>query len=329
MKNVSQLAVLCLFLRVCSICAWSPNTYLRSDSMTASGSKTTTALSQNSYTKGAEIFPACNNREFTLADSFPNGAIPPMALNVLNEKAPGHVYETEGKDVESQSSRRSFMLLASSALGATASSKYLFDKSVSNPVASITGNSMGVAEAIQWIDNNCDRRFLHAVISSDYRFLYRGLPPLQNADLIQLKAFNSDLLSEETYNSPQALDLFQKVEKILEDEVINPSNGHLGTTNVVDAQQWGIAGSIWPIQGAHYSWFQDGGLFYPRPSNYNVNSISRDDLIVDGKDCGRESLEDALLSESCEVMVSSKQFLVVPAELDEKLRDALKTSFLV
>ena len=50
---------------------------------------------------------------------------------------------------------------------------------------------------------------------------------------------------------------------------------------------------------------------------------------MDVKDCGRDSLEDALRAESCEVMLASEEFLVVPAGLDEKLSEALKGSFLV
>ena len=139
-----------------------------------------------------------------------------------------------------------------------------------------------------------------------------------------------DLLSEGTYDSPQALELFQNLQTVLEKEAVNPSNGHMATASAKDAGAWGVAGSIWPVNGAHYAWLQDGGLFYPRPNgNGATNSIRRDDLIVDGKDCGRDSLEDALRSESCEVMVASKEYLVVPAGLDEKLREALKGSFLV
>ena len=319
-------------LLIChSTAAWSPNTSINLRKTTISkrlntGTSTSTSLSDGSYTKGAEIFPACNQREFTLADSFPNGNIPPMAKSILNEKAP-HLLSFEKEDIE-DSSRRNVLLLGSSVLAATVSSKYLKDGDAIAPFLSTSTATatkvMGVPEAVQWIDDNCDRRFLHAVVASDYRFLYRG-----STDAIQTEGSKSDLLSKDTYNSPQALELFERVQTILEKEVVNPSNGHLATSSSQVAGEWGVPGSIWPVKGAHYAWFHDGGMFYPRPSSYDVGSMSRDDLIVDGKDCGRDSLEDALRAESCEVMFASEEFLVVPAGLDEKLREALKGSFLV
>ena len=144
---------------------------------------------------------------------------------------------------------------------------------------------------------------------------------------IRIETPEPDLLLEETYGSQQALEFFANVQNVLENEVVNPANGHLATTSSKDAGEWGVAASIWPINAAHYSWFQDGQLFYPRPNG--ATSISREELIIDGKDCGRESLEDALRSESCEVMIASKNFLVVPATLDEELKQEMKRSFLV
>ena len=163
-------------------------------------------------------------------------------------------------------------------------------------------------------------------------FLYRGISHLQN-DEIRTETMGretSDLLVEGTYDSPDALPFFQSIQNILENETVNPSNGHLTTSSAIDAGKWGVAASIWPRNGAHYAWFQDGGLFYPRSISSNGGSVvQREDIIVDGKDCGKESLEDALRSESCEVLLATDEVLVVPAAMDQQLREALEGSFLV
>jgi hypothetical protein len=138
----------------------------------------------------------------------------------------------------------------------------------------------------------------------------------------------SDLLFVETYGSQKAVDYFQSLESILAKELVKPSNGHLMTTSVKDAAEWGSVASMWPMDGAHFAWFQDLKRFYPRDVLVEDDN-RREELIVDGKDCGRDGLEDALRRDHCEILVNAKQFLVVPVELDEELRNALKSSFLV
>jgi hypothetical protein len=290
---------------------------------------TTSIFEQRIYSKGAEIYPQCNKKLFTLADSFPNGAIPPQAQSILKAKAPSlHQQQIIGEDDAAQGSRRNFILGISSAVAAGAALQL---NSVPNEYAMNSASpikAMGISEAIQWIDDNCDRRFLHAIIASDYSFLYYGVDGAKDGKpSIHTEKFNADLLSLDTYGTKEAVDYFQSVESILAQELVKPSNGHLMSTSPKDAAKWGTAASIWPVNGAHYAWFQDGGLFYPRDND--VRSIVRDDFIVDGKDCGRESLEDALKTDGCEIMVTADNFLVVPASQEVELRDALKGSFLV
>ena len=47
------------------------------------------------YGRGAEIYPPTNQIEFTLADSFPNGLIPPIAQEALDKFAPLSSVEIE------------------------------------------------------------------------------------------------------------------------------------------------------------------------------------------------------------------------------------------
>jgi len=311
---------------------------------------------QRFYSKGAEIYPPCNQKKFTLADSFPNGIIPPQAQSILAEKAPSlqkigaedyahaDADSAQGQGQGQGSSRRNFLLgISSVAAAGTAFQSVALPNKDTFAVNSLPITAMNIPQAIQWIDDNCDRRFLHAIVASDYSFLYYGVDGDGGGDVnananvnvngksttrtrIRSEKFNADLLDLDTYGTKEAVEYFQSVESILGKEVVKPSNGHLMTTSAKDASKWGTAASIWPIKGAHYAWFQDGGIFYPRD---NASNIVREDFIIDGKDCGRESLEDALRTKGCEVMVTADNFLVVPASLDEELRDALRSSFLV
>lgn len=241
---------------------------------------------------------------------------------------------TEEWDVKATTSRRNFFLSSAAALAAASAAGNLPGMSTKTATQLST-----VPDVIQWIDEFCDRRFLHAVVASDYRFLYRGV----NVHSSTILTEEPDLLSLETYGSPEALQFFQDLDVMLSGEPVRPSNGHLATTSIRDAEFWGAtAASIWPMMvmaadpvtatststddAAHYAWFQDGGLFYPRTAS---RSLDRNSVIVDGRDCGKDSLEDALLGDSCEILVATNAFLAVPVSMEKELREGLKKSFLV
>jgi len=226
------------------------------------------------------------------------------------------------------SSRRNFLLVASSAIATTPAAVVTIPRNIpdKNSLINTPAKTMGVTEAIQWIDQYCDRRFLHAMVSSDYQFLYRGVDELE--EKIDFRKENPDLLLPDSgyYSSSDTKAYFRRMESFLLEEPVRPSNGHLATTSIRDASQFGYPASIWPRQGAHFAWFQSGGTFYPR-----IGSMSRNDIIIDGKDCGKDSLEDTLQLESCEVMMFSpdNSFLSVPASMDVQIREVLKSSFLI
>lgn len=182
-----------------------------------------------------------------------------------------------------------------------------------------------IPDCIMWINDNCDRRFMHAVITSDYKFLYRGFFLANDPAPMMILKENPDLLDPDTYGNNE-LKYFQQLEELMKDDPVKPSNGHLATTSPGEAAHWGVAASIWPTQNAHFAWFENGGLFYPRSIGA---SIDRSEVIVDGRDCGSESLEDALIRKSCEVMVAAESYLVVPVRYNKQLRDGLISSFII
>lgn len=301
--------------------AWSMNH--RSPTVKLMRNPTVTELYDGlQYTKGAEIFPPCNQKDFSLADSFPGGSIPPLVADVLKEQGfdADALKNVQDARVKYDSlSRRNFLVGASGIiLGGTVSSF------INKHTISQDAQGMTVEDAVRWIDENGDRRLLHAVVASNYKFLYRGISDEAISRQIHFESSERDLLVKDTYGSQQSVDWFQNLEHIMEKELVKSSNGDLCTTSIADASKWGIAVSIWPMKGAHYAWFEDKGPFYPRSK-----TISRNDLIVDGKDCGKDSFEDALKAYGCEIMIATDGYLAVPSSMDEDFRESLKRSYLV
>ena len=317
-----KLSITTILINLCYVNAWTFITQHSSPYLVSS-----TRLHGLEYSKGAEIFPPCNQKDFTLADSFPENTVPPRVVGILKDRGfdiENMVYTEDSQVKYVVGSRRNFLVGASGALVGGAITAIL-SKQVSEKLATPTiFKDMSIPDAVNWIDQNCDRRFYHAVVSADYNFLYRGISVKSLQNSIHYETSEKDLLEIETYGTSEALEYFQTLEMVMEKDVVKPSIGDLATSSVTEANKWGTAASIWPMKGSHYAWFQEKGLFYPR-----TKRISRDELIVDGKDCGKDSLEDALRANNCEIMISTEGYLVVPVKFDSDLRDALKSSFIV
>jgi len=171
---------------------------------------------------------------------------------------------------------------------------------------------------------SCDRRFLHAVIASDYRLMYRGIPP-KDARRPAILSEPSDLLSPLTYGSAEAAAYFRGLEATaMADAPIRPSNGHLATTNPEAAAAWGRAASVWPLgDDVHFAWLAGGGDFWP-PQATKAQTV-----VVDGVDCGRDSLEDALEKKNSEIMFRADRYLVIPVSMQDQLISRLRKSFII
>ena len=200
-------------------------------------------------------------------------------------------------------------------------------------------------EALQVIATSCDRRFLEAIVSSNYRLLYRGVDEeKEGGPIIGIRREASDLLDPSTYDSVDAANYFASLEDSmkLRNSPIRPSNGHLAVTSIDDARAWGgYAVSVWPLvsssptrsnsgsddgeDGVHFAWLEEGGVFWPnKDSTANPQSV-----LVDGIDCGRQALEDALQGDGWEIMFNSESFLSVPASMDRELIAKLKHAYLI
>jgi len=179
-------------------------------------------------------------------------------------------------------------------------------------------STMTLSQAMEWIEDNVDRRFFHSMVASDYQFLYRGVDQ-SNIHILQP---TPDLLDANTYQDRDALSYFRKLEESMKNLSVKPSNGHLATTSPSVARQWSKnVASIWPSSPTHCAWYTTGGLFEGRQDEKN--------LIVDGVECGREGLEDALRLSDTEIMITCREFLSVPASMDNALRQELQKSFIM
>ena len=194
-----------------------------------------------------------------------------------------------------------------------------------------------VEEVLNLIEERCDRKFLHAVVSSDYRFLYRGMSPNWKQLPTVVEGEGSDLLQPETYGDPEAVTFFRKLDEAMDSRPVRPGmNGHLATTSVGDAAVWGSPVSIWPLAGvegdkyAHFAWYEDGGTFWPRPKAWSTTVTSVDDgIIVDGINCGSVNLEDALRSKDGEILFSTDSYLAISSKWDKELREGLRNAFIL
>ena len=185
-----------------------------------------------------------------------------------------------------------------------------------------------VREAVDLIGTSCNKRFLYSVVASGYNILYHGLDPQEAAEPSIMISKPCDLLNPETYDSEEAAAYFAQLDKRMARELkspVRPSNFHLATTCPKAAGEWGVAASIWPIgeDNVHFAWFADGGLFWPRPEG------ASQDIIVDGRDCGKMSLEDALVGDNWEVLFQTDKFIVIPVKFEDELRKELKKSFVI
>merc|ERR1719491_366138 len=189
-------------------------------------------------------------------------------------------------------------------------------------------------DVVKQIETSVDRRFLHAVVASGY---HQHLYASQNQVNINE---NTNILAELEQN------------KFWKETSIQPSRCQLFVTDLdVARKRWGGSSqndvvTVWPLMnsslsstltstssgrdndggehssGIHYAWPEQGGNLR------SSTTTSRTDIIVDGIDCGRMSLEDALEG-NMEVLVQADQFLIVPLSMEEALVSRLKTSFLL
>ena len=184
---------------------------------------------------------------------------------------------------------------------------------------------LSLVEAINIISKNCDRDFLKTILKTN-KFLYRGEDVAAG---IQILKPAYDLFLPETYGSTDAVDYFQCLEDrqqllasrkyrgIDKATQIKPSIGHIATSVLSEASQWGGAVSVWPLANPlRYVWLENRRLFYPTGRDGGGDSICIADV-----PCVNKGLDSALVK-GHEVMFSG-DFMAIPSQLDDQLAKKL------
>jgi len=121
--------------------------------------------------------------------------------------------------------------------------------------------ALTVQEAADLIRGSCTQTL--SAVRNTGRLLYRGEAAeslATTAPTILAPAF--DLLSNRTY-SPLAADYFRCLDSYMAGVgaggeprfPVTPRNGHLATSDVVAASEWGVPVSVWPLDaGLHFAW---------------------------------------------------------------------------
>jgi hypothetical protein len=169
-----------------------------------------------------------------------------------------------------------------------------------------------VNEALNLIESECDRRFLHGVVASDYSFMYSELPA--NTKLSRLPViFSSKTFANLVGTSPD----FQPLEKDMQGRPVKPSNARIAFTSPTRLSK---AASVWPLgENVHFAWSEDGEAL----------EKSAGKMVVDGIDCGRMALEDALERKNVEILVRADRYLMLPVSLEADLLAGLKSTFII
>ncbi len=188
-------------------------------------------------------------------------------------------------------------------------------------------------EIAQYINKYANQHFLRSVIESDFNFLYRGLSPDDNRQLVDKNSSGLvitdepfDLLDVETYGSNAAASYFQSLEVQMSANrlSIRPSNSHIGSTCPLEAAKWGTAVSIWPLgeEKVQFAWIERGGLFWPIPKSSKSRAIAYSDGSNKSND---QRLSDALRGDAWEIMFRADNgFLAVTAAVDDELKQILR-----
>merc|ERR1712194_294846 len=110
--------------------------------------------------------------------------------------------------------------------------------------------------------------------------------------------------------------------------VLLATTGNLGVKNT--ASLWPLENAITKDSDVHYAWPESGGMLQSnqQDSDDTMSAGAAQKMIVDGIDCGKMSLEDALEG-NMQVLVQAPTYLLVPSHMESSLRKGLKGAFLI
>jgi hypothetical protein len=171
-------------------------------------------------------------------------------------------------------------------------------------------------------------------VAATWCFLYRGETTIASHHGATVLDPEPDLLLPGTYDDPSALAYFQCLEQRLQHRgsTARPSTGHIATSDVSQASQWGQAVSVWPLgDSMSYVWPRRNEVFFPTTRKYNCPG---DDLAIDqdlslALNLGHEILFKSKFqgTDSLPAVLTGPRtsaFLAIPVSFDATLRGIAK-----
>lgn len=180
-----------------------------------------------------------------------------------------------------------------------------------------------IEEIVKLLETQGNKRFLQAVVASEYKLLYSYDETIPDAALVSMT--QQDLTPPKT--NLQAPDVWRA---LLDADTSSSSSFHKTRTRLIHR---GRRTSFWPLgEDIHFAWTEDEHDMLWTETDTAItasSSFSRLSLIIDGVDCGLMSLEDALERVNGQVLVYADSYVEVPASMEQKLVKALKGSFII
>lgn len=258
------------------------------------------------------------------AVAFTPSAVP--AAKVASTRLFSEVSSSAEGSSSGQLDRRDLLAASLGSVAVAAGWKFQSETIPTTLVAQSTNTQIlsSLEEAVTLIDDQCDRRFLHALVATDYeQLLYRGVVPRQAKSLSVVNT----LESATSQSKPVATDFLESLQSAsLVEDFSGNTPFHLTTTG---SQASASKMSLWPLgTNVHYCWTENerDGLWSSQGTSLVT---SPQQIIVDGVNCGVMSLEDALERPQGQVMVRADSFLLVPASMERDLIVRLKDSFII
>lgn len=188
---------------------------------------------------------------------------------------------------------------------------------------------LSISDTARLIITQCPASFRRAVRDSGGAFLYRGgsSSTFSDKDSVDLQSPIPDLLQWETYQSQQAVDFFMCLEDALPESVVRPSVGHIGTSNIRVAKQWGTpAVSVWPLcHELSYLWPINEELIY-LPNDCQLSRFCINQELEVALIKGKEVLfasQTSIDEEEGSYDVTPCSFLSCPSQYDKELKRLL------
>lgn len=199
--------------------------------------------------------------------------------------------------------------------------------------SSLCSSSVLIEDVAKFICSSTPATFRKAVQNTNH-FLYRGDSVKGNKQPVmagRICTEEPDLLVSGTYEDETALQYFECLEEYLVSENImaKPSTGHVATSVMRDARQWGDVVSTWPLGDTiSFVYPEIERTFFPDctcgKSVYITDSDLENSLLQEREVLFASWYAKSTASSTLSAPMIKSSFLAVPQKYDERLKVLLQ-----